>query len=85
MREEIESYKIRDTMADLYKILADVLETDAVSPEEVLNENENWDSLCVLSIIAESRSQFGVALKAADFPEGLTAGALAELIESRKG
>lgn len=42
--------------------LADVLEEDVVTPTDLLEQFQGWDSLAVLSVIAMADSDFGVKL-----------------------
>ena len=70
-------------METFYAKLGEILEVDAVKPEDVLQDFENWDSLTVLCILAALDSTYGVNLTAADLRQTKTAGELAALVERR--
>jgi acyl carrier protein len=71
-------------MHNIYHQLAEILEADQVTPEDVLNEFDYWDSLTVLSILAMFDANYGVNLTAADVRAMQTAGELVAAVELRK-
>lgn len=72
------------TMDEFLTEMAEILEEDAVTPADVLNDFESWDSLAVLSVIAMADSQFGVSLVAQDIKDAQTVGDLHEAIMAKK-
>ena len=52
--------------------------------EDVLKDFESWDSLAVLSVLAMADSKYGVSIKADEIRAIVTAGELANLVESKK-
>jgi len=56
-------------MEDFLKQLADILEIDAVNENDVISDQESWDSLTLLSIIALADSKYHVSLRANDIKE----------------
>ena len=71
-------------MDDFYTKLAEILEVDRVTADDVLSEFEYWDSLTVLSVLAMLDSGYGVNLTAANLRELKQAGELAPMVESRR-
>ena len=63
--------------------LADILERDAVGPDELLTTLEEWDSLAVLSVIAMVDSKYNVRLSAGDLRAAATGAALWSIVESK--
>jgi len=72
-----------DTMDDIYARLAEILEADRITADDVLAEFEYWDSLTVLSILAMLDAAYGVNLTAADVRKMKTASELADAVEDR--
>lgn len=72
-------------MDEFYIKLADILEVDAVQPDDVLADFETWDSLTVLSVIAIIDEYYGVNLNAEDLKGVNTVKDLVNLILSQKG
>jgi acyl carrier protein len=70
-------------MHDIYTKLAEILEAETVTANDVLADFEYWDSLTVLSILAMLDSAYGVNLTAADIRKMKTAGELAAAVEGR--
>jgi acyl carrier protein len=64
--------------------IAKILEVDSVSDTDDLKTFPQWDSLTVLSVIAMLDADYGVNLRAADLQEAASAGALWELVQSKK-
>lgn len=64
----------------LLNIIAEILEIDAVSPETELNE-ENWDSLAVVTFISEVDSNFEQVLSPTSVNKACTVQDLLELVK----
>ncbi len=71
-------------MSDLYPRLAELLEVDTVSADDVLAESPLWDSLTMLSLIAMLDAHYGVNINVADLREIKTAGDLEAVVATRK-
>jgi acyl carrier protein len=71
-------------MNDYLDKIAKILEVDSVSDADDLKTFPQWDSLTVLSLIAMLDADYGVNLRAADLQEAASAGALWELVQSKK-
>lgn len=65
-----------------YKI-AEILEVDSVTANDILENFECWDSLTILSIIALVDENYTVTLSAADVINARTIGGLEELIKGK--
>lgn len=52
--------------------MAEILEEDAVSPTDELEQFESWDSLAALSVAALADSQFGVNMASGEINEAKT-------------
>ena len=71
-------------MEELYAKLADILEVDDVTPNDILRDFEAWDSLGVLSVIAMLDKSFGISMTALELRDIKTPGELAQIVASRK-
>lgn len=71
-------------MDKFYDNLAELLEVDAIDPDQPLDEYENWDSLTVISFIASLDADYGVNMTAKDIAAFSTAGQLFAEVERRK-
>ena len=71
-------------MDDFYAKLADILEVEAVKPDDVLREFESWDSLTALSILATLDASYGVNLATAELRQIKTVAELADAVASRR-
>lgn len=71
-------------LENFFSQLAEILEVDAINPQEVLADFSTWDSLSILTIAAMADTCFGVSLTTGDIKGAHTAGELADLIASRK-
>lgn len=71
-------------MDQFYERLAVVLEEDAVKPDDVLAEFEQWDSLTALSVVAMVEEHYQVNLSAEDLAGARTASALEGLVASKR-
>jgi len=63
-------------MKTIYEKLAELLEVDVVSDEQILEDFESWDSLTVLSIIALASENYNLVLRADEIRELKTVGNL---------
>lgn len=61
-------------------IIAEILEVDTVSPETELNE-ENWDSLAVVTFISEIDSNFEQILSPTNVNKASSVSDLLELVK----
>ena len=59
-------------MKEFLNEMAEILEEDAVQPEDELSSFESWDSLASLSVAAMADAQFGVTMSAKDINEATT-------------
>lgn len=71
-------------MERFYERLAEVLEEDAVKPDDVLSSFEQWDSLTALSVVAMIEENYAVNLSAEDLAGAGTAGALEAMVKARQ-
>lgn len=69
---------------EFYQRLAEILDAESVKAEDVLKQLDGWDSLAVLSVLALADSKYGASIKADEIRGVVTAGDLANLIESKK-
>jgi acyl carrier protein len=69
---------------EFYQRLAAILDLETVKAEDVFKDFESWDSLAVLSVLAMADSKYGVSIKAEEIRAIVTAGELANLVESKK-
>ncbi len=67
----------------IIEILEDILEEDGIHSLTELDE-DNWDSLNVISFIAAINTPFQVVLDAEKISEASTVGELMELVERAK-
>ena len=63
-------------METIYEQLAELLEVDVVSDEQILEDFESWDSLTVLSIIALASESYNLVLRADEIRDFKTVGNL---------
>ena len=66
--------------AQIYQILEDILEEDGIELTFKLDD-ENWDSLNIISFIAAINTSFQIVLEAEKISEAETVGALIDLVE----
>ena len=69
---------------EFYQKLAEIVDAPEVKSTDVLADFSAWDSLSVLSTIAMAGSTYGVVLNASDLKNASTAGALWDLVNSRR-
>jgi acyl carrier protein len=71
-------------MDDIYAKLAEILEVERVSPDDILSSFEYWDSLTVLSILAMLDAGYGANLTAGELRQMTRAADLADVVEERR-
>ena len=71
-------------MERFYERLAEVLEEDAVKPDDVLASFEQWDSLTALSVVAMIEENYSVNLSAEELASAPTASALEALVAAKR-
>ena len=71
-------------MERFYERLAEVLEEDAIKPDDVLASFEQWDSLTALSVVAMIEENYGVNLSAEELASAPTATALEALVAAKR-
>ena len=71
-------------MEELNKELADILEVDSVSDDEMLSENDMWDSLARLTLLSFIDKQYGVNLFQPDIVNVKTVADIKEVIKSKQ-
>jgi acyl carrier protein len=59
-------------MEELFQILADILEVDNITNDDILEEFDCWDSLTILSIISMASEKYNKKLSAKDIREAYT-------------
>lgn len=72
-------------MNEFFAQLAEILEVDAVSPDDILDNFEAWDSLGVLSVIAMLGERYGITVFASDLAKVKTIGELQSFVTSKGG
>jgi len=70
-------------MDNLLNELADILEVDNVSNDDVLANFECWDSLTVLSIIALCSENYNITISAKQVADSYSVGGLINFIKSK--
>mgnify|MGYP003459128392 FL=1 len=71
-------------MEELNKELADILEVDSVSDNEILSENDMWDSLARLTLLSFIDKQYSVNLFQPDIANVKTVADIKEVIKSKQ-
>lgn len=71
-------------MEELNKELADILEVDSVSDDELLVENDMWDSLARLTLLSFIDKQYAVNLFQPDISDVKTVSDIKEVIKSKQ-
>ena len=69
---------------EFYQRLAEILDVEAVKPENTLKDFEGWDSLAILSLLAMADAKYGVSIKADEIRAVVTAENLACLVEAKR-
>lgn len=72
-------------MNDFLEMVAEILETDQVDGNAVLEAFPEWDSLAILSTIASVDSKYGINLTSAEVKGARTAKDLFDLVEAKRG
>ncbi len=75
----------RSYLDQFYENLAEILDVEKVSPDDVLRDFDEWDSLSALSVIAMCDSKYGVTLGSEDLAAAKTAGQLEAIVAARSG
>jgi acyl carrier protein len=65
--------------------LAEILDVDEVKATDVLEQFPEWDSLAVLSVVANADSKYGVNLSSEEVRGAATPQALFDLIGKKRG
>ena len=71
-------------MEELNRELADILEVDSVSDDELLEENDMWDSLARLSLLSFIDKQYSVNLFQPDIENIKTVVDIKKVIKSKQ-
>lgn len=71
-------------MEKFLEILAEILEEDTVSLDDVLEDFDEWDSLSALSVVAAIDSDYSVFISSEDLAAVKTAGQLWQLVKSKQ-
>ena len=66
-----------------YTELAEILEVDEVTPNAILHDFDNWDSLTALSIMAMLDKGYGVNISTTDLNSIATVEELENLVNNR--
>jgi acyl carrier protein len=69
--------------SEFYQRLAEILDVEAVQPENVLKDFDGWDSLAILSVLAMADAKYGVSIKADEIRSVISAQDLANLVEAK--
>ena len=72
-----------ENMDALYRQLAEILETDNISREDVLADYPDWDSLSALSLVSAVISKYGVTLSGEEIAKFRTAGDVEDLVAAK--
>jgi acyl carrier protein len=70
-------------MNEFCKKISKILEVDEVKASDVLTDFFAWDSLAVLSVIAELDSLYGINVDASEISNLKTVGDLVDFVEVR--
>lgn len=71
-------------MKELNIEMADILEVDSISDDEILTESDMWDSLARLTLLSYIDKQYGVNLFQADIANVKTVADIKEVIKSKQ-
>ena len=71
-------------MNDFCTKIAEILDAEAVTENDVLGDFQEWDSLSVLSAIAMLDAEYGVNVTAMDLKDVQTVGDLWNLTQAKK-
>lgn len=70
-------------MEKIYKKLQDLLDTESLQRESLLEDFEDWDSLCIITLITFLDKEYNVNLYTNDLKSAKTVGDLMDLIQSK--
>lgn len=70
-------------MEKIYKKLQDLLDAESLQRESLLEDFEDWDSLCIITLITFLDKEYNVNLYTNDLKAAKTVGDLMDLIQSK--
>lgn len=70
-------------MEKIYKKLQDLLDVESLDKKCVLEDFEDWDSLCIITLITFLDKEYGVNLYTNELKAAKTVGDLMDLIQSK--
>lgn len=70
-------------MEKIYKKLQDLLDAESLQRESLLEDFEDWDSLCIITLITFLDKEYNVNLYTNDLKSAKTVGDLMDLIQSK--
>lgn len=70
-------------MEKIYKKLQDLLDVESLDKECVLEDFEDWDSLCIITLITFLDKEYSVNLYTNELKAAKTVGDLMDLIQSK--
>lgn len=70
-------------MEKIYKKLQDLLDVESLQRESLLEDFEDWDSLCIITLITFLDKEYNVNLYTNDLKTAKTVGDLMDLIQSK--
>ncbi|PAF53666.1 hypothetical protein BKH42_04925 [Helicobacter sp. 13S00482-2] len=70
-------------MEKIYKKLEDLLDTESVKEDDILEDFEDWDSLCIITLITFLDKEYNVNLYTNELKSAKTIGDLIALIQSK--
>ena len=72
-------------MENLLEALAEILEEDNVTADDILENFDEWDSLSALSVVATIDSEYSVFISSEELANSKTVRGLWETINSKLG
>lgn len=70
-------------MEKIYKKLQDLLDIESLQRESLLEDFEDWDSLCIITLITFLDKEYNVNLYTNELKAAKTVGDLMDLIQSK--
>lgn len=70
-------------MEKIYKKLQDLLDVQSLEKESILEDFEDWDSLCIITLITFLDKEYSVNLYTNELKAAKTVGDLMDLIQSK--
>ncbi|HEX7139375.1 MAG TPA: acyl carrier protein, partial [Vicinamibacterales bacterium] len=67
-----------------FEQLAEILDEETVSADDVLRDFDQWDSLSALSVLAMCDSKYGVTLESEELARAKTAGELRDVVAAKR-